>query len=70
MDLPFIAAGQTNDDFYYFTYIKLGEEKLQTKILNHENRGNIAVVLEEKKQLVTINKYMEKPISKFYWLNE
>jgi len=71
MDLPYVATGRKGSEFFYFIYIGEGEEKLQCKLIDHENRGNLILVLEKKQQISKISEFnIEKKVSKIYYLNE
>lgn len=71
MDSPYIAAGQKNNEYFYFIYVPEEEVKLYAKIINHENRGNLVLIMKDKEQAVLLNKYgLEKNVSKIYFTNE
>lgn len=71
MDLPFIATGRKGNEFFYFLYIAEGEEKLQCKLIDHENRGNLVIILENKKQVIKLSEFnIDNKIVKIYFINE
>lgn len=64
MDIPFVAMAKSTrqEDFLYLAIINKGREKIQSKLLDNENRGNVVLILEDVTQTACVD--LKAPVVK------
>lgn len=70
IDLPFYATAKTvkKGEYAYFTIINEGNEKVSSRLIDMENRGNVVIILEKGSQLKELD--LKHKVSNFIILEQ
>lgn len=65
---PFSAAVKIKDQYLVFATVFPGNERIQSKLIDLENRNDVVLILQNKEQLEKMS--LSKPVVKVFYLDD